>query len=103
MDRINAVRRILPRVWFDEKRCAQGLETLRSYKSEWDPKNRTFRKTPKHDWASHGADAFGHLAVAVEFPSVKPQEPPKTKIEFPPLTVNDLIRLHGTQRRGKWE
>jgi phage terminase large subunit len=26
---------------------------------------------PEHDWASHGADAFGLMAVAYEDPGVK--------------------------------
>jgi len=40
------------------------LEALRQYKQEWDDKARVFKNTPKHDWASHPADAFGYLAMA---------------------------------------
>lgn len=71
MDRINAGRRLLPRCHFDEQRCAKGLELLRSYKQEWDEINRVFRKTPKHDFASHCGDAFGYLAVAVDIPPIQ--------------------------------
>jgi phage terminase large subunit len=103
MDRINAGRRILPKAWFDETRCERGLECLRSYKAEWDEKNRVFRKTASHNWASHGADAWGHLAVAVEFPSVGMDKPAKqTEIKVHPITANDLIK---SQRRSErsWE
>lgn len=58
LDGINATRRILPRCWFDEKRCERGLEALRQYRTEYDEKHKVFRRNPLHNWASHGADAF---------------------------------------------
>ena len=64
-DGINAVRLLLPRCWFDEKRCAQGLEALRLYQREWDEKAQDFRARPLHDWTSHGADAFRYLAMGL--------------------------------------
>jgi Terminase-like family. len=69
---INAVRNLLPRCVFDEKKCARGIEALRNYQREWDDKLKTFRKTPRHDWASHGADAFRYLAISLS-PRAKPQ------------------------------
>jgi phage terminase large subunit len=100
MDRINAGRRLLasPNTYFDADRCSVGLDMLRAYKQEYDVKNRVFRKTPKHDFASHGADAWGHLAVAVEFPTVREKQPARTKIEVPPLTVNDLLKQTKPER-----
>lgn len=62
-DGINAVRNMLPRCVFDEKRCEVGLNALRAYCVEYDNKNKTPRKTPLHNWASHPADAFRELAV----------------------------------------
>jgi phage terminase large subunit len=62
-DGINAVRNILPRCIFDEKKCEKGLNALRQYRTDWDDKAKTARKNPKHDWTSHGADAFRELAV----------------------------------------
>jgi len=35
MDGINAGRKTIPFARFDAKRCAQGLEALRSYRTEW--------------------------------------------------------------------
>jgi phage terminase large subunit len=49
MDGINAGRRTIPFSRFDAKRCAQGLEALRSYRTEWDEKARAFKKTPEHN------------------------------------------------------
>ena len=62
-DGINAVRNLLPRCVFDEKQCEKGLNALRQYRTDWDEKAKTARRTPKHDWSSHGADAFRELAV----------------------------------------
>lgn len=65
-DGIQAARRILPRCWFDEEKCADGLEALRQYQREWDEDKKVFRERPRHDWTSHAADAFRMLAVAWE-------------------------------------
>jgi hypothetical protein len=64
MDGINAGRKTLPLARFDAQRCTKGLECLREYKAEWDQQLRTFRKTPKHDWASHGSDAWRGLSMS---------------------------------------
>lgn len=60
---INRVRQILPRCWFDEEKCERGIEALKSYRSEEDEnrsdgENAFFKDKPRHDWASHPADAF---------------------------------------------
>jgi phage terminase large subunit len=62
-DGINAARNMLPRCLFDETKTEKGLNALRQYRADWDSKNKTPRKTPLHDWSSHGADAFRELAV----------------------------------------
>ena len=36
MEGVNAGRKTIPFARFDAKRCAQGLESLRSYRTEWD-------------------------------------------------------------------
>jgi len=71
-DGIQAVRNLLDRCWFDKDNCNQGkigdfrgLESLKNYQKKWDSKNKIYLSTPKHDWASHGADAFRTLAVAL--------------------------------------
>jgi phage terminase large subunit len=64
IDGINAVRVTLPRVYFHRKRCAKGIEALRQYRADFDEKGRTFRQAPKHDWTSHGSDAFRYLCMA---------------------------------------
>lgn len=100
MDRINAGRRLLPRIRIDEDYCQAGINCLRHYRAEWDQNNRTFRRTPLHDWSSHGADAFGYLAVAVEIPEIQSKKPASTFNPRRDITVNDLIKAARPDR--KW-
>jgi len=65
-DRINAARMTLPRCWFDAEKCARGLDALRQYQREWDDKLKDFKSRPRHDWASHAADAFGYLCQGLK-------------------------------------
>ena len=63
IERINAVRMMLGRCFFDVRNCKRGLDVLKNYRREWDDKRKTFKERPLHDWSSHGADAFGEFAV----------------------------------------
>ena len=63
-DGIQATRLALMRSWFDAERCQDGIECLRQYQREYDEDKKVFRDKPKHDWTSHGADAFRMLAIA---------------------------------------
>jgi len=71
-DGINAVRMILPRAWFDAERCAKGIHALRHYRREWNEAAQTWRSSPVHDHASHGADAARYLALGVRDVEAKP-------------------------------
>lgn len=65
-DGIEAARNILPRCFFDEEKCNKGISALRSYHKEFDEKNGVYKSYPKHDWSSHGSDAFRYLAVGIK-------------------------------------
>lgn len=65
--RIEAVRRLLPSVWFNEATTQGGRDALIAYHEKRDEK-RGIGLGPEHDWASHGADAFGLMCVAYEEP-----------------------------------
>jgi phage terminase large subunit len=62
-DGIQSVRSILDKCWFDEKKCERGIDCLVNYQREYDDTGQTWRQRPKHDWSSHGADAFRYLAI----------------------------------------
>lgn len=65
-DGINAVRLLLPRVWFDMNKCRRGVECLVNYQRKLDAKNKVYMNQPLHNWASHGADAFRTLALGIK-------------------------------------
>ncbi len=84
ISRINAARRIFPSVWMNLEESApvaayddeagtrdhnptteDGLGALAWYHEKWD-EERDIGLGPEHDWASHGADSFGLLAVVAE-------------------------------------
>lgn len=73
--RIEAVRRLLPSIWFDEETTQGGLAALLAYHEKRDEK-RGIGLGPEHDWASHAADAFGLMAVAYEEPRAKQEVKP---------------------------
>jgi len=62
-DGIEAVRNILPRFWFDQAKCAAGIKGLKGYRKEWDEDKGVWLPRPRHDWASHPADAFRTGAI----------------------------------------
>lgn len=65
--RIEAARRLFPSIWFDEVKCAAGLDALGWYHEKRD-EDRGIGLGPEHDWSSHGADAFGLGCVVYDPP-----------------------------------
>lgn len=65
-DGIDAVRNMLSRCYFDEAKCIDGIKALEAYQYEWDEDRRIYAGTPRHDWSSHGSDAFRYGAVTPE-------------------------------------
>jgi hypothetical protein len=63
-DGIHATRMLMARMWFDERKCAAGLEALKHYQRERNKRLAEWKSTPLHNWASHGADALRTLGVA---------------------------------------
>lgn len=59
--RIDIVRQNLPKCYFDAKKCAKGLDALKSYRYDWRELKSQFSPEPVHDWASNSADAFGQI------------------------------------------
>jgi len=66
--RIDAARRLFPSIWFNEETTEGGRAALGWYHEKRD-QLREIGLGPEHDWASHGADAFGLMCVAHEPPS----------------------------------
>lgn len=68
--RVEAGRRLFPSMWFNADTCQGGLDALGAYHEQKHEKTGV-GLGPKHDWSSHGADAFGLGCVAYEEPRVK--------------------------------
>lgn len=73
-ERINASRRIMPMAYFDRERCALGIKRLRGYSRRFNKAMETY-SGPQHDENSHGADAFGELAINCYLTQVKTVAP----------------------------
>lgn len=74
MMRIEAARRVFPKVWFHEDTTESGREALAAYREKRD-EHRNIGLGPLHNWASHGADAFGLACVTYETPNDGPKKP----------------------------
>ena len=108
---IELVRALLPLCRFDEQLCEEGIEALQSYERIYDEELKNFRDRPKHNWASHPADAFRYLAsmwylykdIGNEVPSHYVITSAGTKHKkgggggLPPLVMGGVTRRNGTQ------
>lgn len=63
--RIEAARRLFPSMWFNADTTEAGRDALGFYHEKRD-EERGIGLGPEHDWSSHGADAFGLIAVDYE-------------------------------------
>ena len=66
--RIEAVRRMMPAIWFNEETTEAGRDALGWYHEKRDDE-RGIGLGPEHDWASHSADAFGLGCIVYEAPA----------------------------------
>jgi phage terminase large subunit len=72
--RIEAARRLFPRIWFNQATTQAGIDALGAYHAKRD-EQRLVDLGPEHDWSSHCADAFGMLCIAYEEPVSRPDRP----------------------------
>jgi hypothetical protein len=103
-DGIQASRLALTRAWFDHK-CADGIECLRQYQREYDEDKKVFRDKPRHDWTSHGADAFRYLSIVWkdEAKIVTKDEPIKgVFVGKTDVSINDLWKENKTKSNQRY-
>ncbi|MDE1814535.1 MAG: phage terminase large subunit [Thaumarchaeota archaeon] len=92
MLRIEAARRVFPNVYFNNTEAVDaGLEVLGWYHEKRSDDERNIGLGPEHDWSSHGADAFGLMAIVYEAPDGVPERP------------RERYRDRRSSRRGSWE
>lgn len=63
MDGIEATRNLIPKMWFDDKRCRMGVNHLQLYRAELNEKTGVLSNKPLHDHTSHAADALRMYAI----------------------------------------
>ena len=78
--RVEAVRRIFNRCWFNAETTEPGRDALGYYHERRDDE-RNVGLGPEHDWSSHAADAFGLMAIKWEMPS-SGKALPKRKMDW---------------------
>ena len=104
-DGINAVRMLLPKCWFNQTACEQGIEALKHYHWAQQTDNATGPSKPVHDWASHGADAFRTLACSPPKMDKLIQKWNDSRRDHDPSDQRygkGKYRTQGTGRRGGW-
>ncbi|MGI9568457.1 MAG: terminase large subunit domain-containing protein [Desulfobulbia bacterium] len=77
-DGIAAVRKVLPTLKINQVHCFAGIEALRAYKRQYNELTKQFSVTPKHDWASDGADAFRYFSLVCAQQTRKSARPQNT-------------------------
>lgn len=65
--RIEAVRRLGPKMWWNETTTEAGREAIGFYHEKKD-EARNVGLGPEHDWSSHAADSLGLMAICYEEP-----------------------------------
>ncbi len=87
-DQIEGTRRLLNVCQFDEAECDKGLKCLRNFRKDWDEDLGVWKRTYRHDWASHGASAIAGLSLF--YKDLKPEiVTPRGRI----LSVGDLNQV----------
>jgi hypothetical protein len=102
-DGIQASRMALQRAWFDTK-CQEGIECLRQYQREYDEDKKVFRDKPRHDWTSHGADAWRYLSIAYreeEKPILKDHSIKGLFVGQTDVTLNEMWAVSPKPRSGR--
>ena len=79
IQRKDAALRVFPRIWFDEDKTRPGVKALGYYHEKRSEDERNVGLGPEHDWSSHGADAFGLMAIDYKPPqhSIAPVPRPR--------------------------
>lgn len=87
-NQIEALRLVLGNTWFDPITCKEGLRAARQYQFEFDEEKKTYRSKPRHDWASHYADALEIIGQV--WKSAKKEDKPEKPRFLHEATLDEL-------------
>lgn len=88
---IQMVRNVFGNCFFDETKCAEGLNGLQNYRKEWNKRLGVWSDFPRHDSASNPADAFRQFAQGYREVYAKGERP---------STWRSRLQLASRQQRG---
>lgn len=100
-DGIDAARMTIPHCWFDATRCKDGIEALRQYEREYNEDTKAFRQTPKHNWASHPADAFRYMSISWRDQPIKRITHPERPLIVGPGNQSTLEDMYAGENRPR--
>lgn len=66
LEGIEKARGIFHRIYMDKEKCAFLKKCLLDYHAEWDERAKVYRNRPMHNWASHSADCFRYMCLALD-------------------------------------
>jgi hypothetical protein len=98
-DGINAVRTMLPRMWFDAEKCARGVSALQNYRRSWNDGLRTYSDRPLHDWTSH-ACFHGNTPVLTRYGTRQIKDLPDSGEVLTPCGWKQYINPRMTERNA---
>ena len=98
-DGINAARNLIPKCVFDATKCEEGIDALKSYRTEEDEDKNTNKAKPRHDWASHPADAYRELAVNLFDVKLRSRRPSVAYVDYDPLNYSPDPDGHRLERQ----
>ena len=91
-DGINAVRSLMPLCYFNKAGTVEGVRALKAYRKEWNEELSCWRDKPRHDWASHAADAFRGLAMVYRTPAAPAKPKPLIEGGVQRVTLDRLFK-----------
>lgn len=78
----NAVRTLLPKCYFDQVKCADGLNFVKRYKYKIDPNTGQWSKEPMHDENSHAADGLAVMGISSKPPRLNVHRPTHANTDY---------------------
>lgn len=109
-DQIEAARSFIKRCAFNRQACEAGLDGLRAWEFDYNEDSGVFSREPKHNWASHPADAFAYGCQVLREPEPEAIKLPIHEqleqasiqnISMGAITKQHLKRMK-TQRQAAW-
>ena len=106
LDQIEASRDVIGRCAFNESGCEEGLDGLRAWEFDYNFDLAVFSRNPKHNWASHPADAFSYGCQVMEMDYKAEEVKDEIPIDFvvgqkSQVTIDELWNESGNSRRHR--